>query len=226
MHCGLRAVSLTAILAASCLLLQSPVGAQAPGGRGRPAPSPASHDPSAAAAGTYTMDPDHTSIISRVLHEGTSYTTFRFYSQSGSLVWDPVHIENSKIDVTVEIKSLATPVAGFSERLMGERYLNLAKFTQARFVSTAVRPTSPTHYEVTGDLTFMGVTKPITVKADLVGIASSRAVPVIGFEGSARFNRMDFGLTALPGIVGDEIQLILDICFDRRDAVVPSGSAQ
>jgi polyisoprenoid-binding protein YceI len=209
MHVSLKVLAVAAALAATSLFAAAPTGAQAPPAVGR--------NLAAAPAGSYKLDPDHASIIGRIRHQTTSYSTFRFYSDAGTLDWNPAHIEASKVDVTVDIKSLATPVPGFADRLMGERYFNLAKFPQARFVSTSIRLTGQTTGEITGDLTFLGVTKPITVKAELVGAGPNpRGVPTIGFEGTARFNRFDFGLAALPNNIGDQVELILDLEFNRQ----------
>jgi polyisoprenoid-binding protein YceI len=206
-------------LALACLVLDTPVLAQAPAG----APArkdfiaSASKDPATAAPGRYKMDPDHTSIVVRILHQGTSYSTFRFNLDAGTLDWNPAHIEASKVDVTVDTSSIVTPVAGFTERLTSERYLNSAKFPQARFVSTSIRRTGPTTGEITGDLTFLGVTKPITISAQLVGIGpNARDIPSIGFAGAAKFKRSDFGLTTLLTVFGDEAELMIDTEFNRQ----------
>jgi polyisoprenoid-binding protein YceI len=214
-----RLAAAIAVIAPLVLLdaaVQAQPAAEAQGGR-KDLIGSASKDPAAAPRGRYKMDPDHTSILVRILHEGTSYSTFRFNSDQGVLDWDPGRIEASKVDVTVETQSIATPVAGFAGRLAGARYLNTAKFPQARFVSTGIRRTGPTTGEITGDLTFLGVTKPIKIDAQLVGIGpNARDMPTVGFAGSAKFKRSDFGLTTLLTVFGDEAELMIDTEFTRE----------
>jgi polyisoprenoid-binding protein YceI len=207
-------------VAAPCLLVDAAVqaqpGGQAQGGR-KDLITNASKDPAAAPRGQYKMDPDHTSILIRILHQGTSYSTFRFNTDEGVLDWEPARIEASKVEVTVDTKSIATPVAGFAERLAGERYLNSAKFPQARFVSTGIRRTGAATGEITGDLTFLGVTKPIKIDAQLVGIGpNAKDLATIGFVGSAKLKRSDFGLTTLLTVFGDEAELMIDTEFNRQ----------
>jgi len=195
---------------------QAQPGGDAQGGR-KDRIASASKNPAAAPGGLYKMDPDHTSVLIRIMHEGTSYSTFRFNSDAGVLDWDPARIEASKVDITVETSSIVTPVAGFADRLSGPRYLNTAKFPQARFVSTGIRRTGPTTGEITGDLTFLGVTRPIKIDAQLVGIGpNARDLPTIGFAGSAKFKRSDFGLTTLLTVFGDETELMIDTEFTRE----------
>jgi polyisoprenoid-binding protein YceI len=183
----------------------------------RPARAPATRDPGAAAAGTYKLDPDHTSVVVRVPHEGMSFSTFRFNVVSGTLNWNPGQLQSSKVDITVDPKSIATPVAGFGDQLSGERFLNSAKFSEVKFVSTAIRQTGPTSGEITGELTFLGQTKPLVIAAELVGAGSNmRGVSSIGFKGSAKFNRTDFGMRTMTPVVGDEVELVIDTQFNRQ----------
>jgi polyisoprenoid-binding protein YceI len=217
----LRNLLVAAALVSPFLLIDSPVSAQAPAApparAARPAFTPASHDPAAAPAGGYKMDVGHTSIIFRITHEGTSYSTFRFNSSTGLLAWNPARVEDSKVDISVDTKSIATPVANFSDRLTGENYLNSAAFPVARFVSTSIRRTGPTTGVITGNLTLLGQTKPITVNAELVGIGSNpRGQQTIGFTGTTKFKRSDFGLTTLLPAVGDQIELTIDAEFNHQ----------
>jgi polyisoprenoid-binding protein YceI len=183
----------------------------------RPAAAGPSKDATAAAAGTYKLDPMHTSVVARVPHGGgMSFSTFRFGTTSGTLQWDPANIENSKVEITVEPKSIMTPVTGFADELGGDRFLNAGKFPDAKFVSTSIRRTGPTKGQITGNLTFMGQTRPITVEAELVGAGSNmRGVPTVGFTGTTRFKRSDFGFSAMAPVIGDEITLVIDTEFNK-----------
>jgi polyisoprenoid-binding protein YceI len=186
------------------------------------AAQPAGPDPrkealAVAPAGAYRLDSNHHSVIARIRHEGRSYSTFRFDTVSGSLNWNPAQVEASKVEIAIDAKSIATPVAGFATMLQGERFLNAGKFPKIEFVSTRVRPTGPDTGEIDGDLTFLGQTRPVTIRAELGGVGRNiRGVPSMGFQGSAKFKRSDFGLVTLPEVVGDEVELVIDIEFNRQ----------
>ena len=135
---------------------------------------------------------------------GTSYSVFRFATVSGTLTVDVANPNNSKVMITVDPKSITSNVAGFGDELAGERYLNSAKFPTATFTSTGVKA-SGAKADVTGDLMLMGQTKPVTAHMELVGSGQARGKPVVGFTGTAKFKRSDFGFTALMGPIGDDV---------------------
>ena len=202
-----------AVAAAALLLVaQSASGQQSP-----PAGPPqrsVSKDPANAPSGTYQLDPRHTSIIARVGHAGgISFSTFRFGTASGSLNWNSADPAASQVNVTVDMTSIQTPVANFASELIGDRFLKTAQFHDARFISTGIRRTGPTSGVISGTLTFMGQTKPVTINAVMVGTGAGRTGPVIGFSGTMRFKRSDFGFSALIGVASDEVEMMLDVEF-------------
>lgn len=183
-----------------------------------PPPPPASKDPAAIPAGTYAIDPGHTSVLARVPHmNGVSTSVFRFGTSAGTLTFDPAKLEASKLEVTVDTKSIQTPVKGFADELVGERFLNSGKYPDAKFVSTSVKKTGPTKGDVTGDFTFMGQTHPMTLAVDLVGSGKNmRGGAIVGFHAMGRFKRSDYGFSAMLPSVGDEITLIIDTEMDKK----------
>ena len=201
-------------IAATALLLIAPAvsAQQAPPA----APRGVSKDPATAPAGTYQLDPRHTSVIARVGHAGgISFSTFRFGSASGSLNWNNADPAASQVSVTVDMTSLQTPVPDFAAELIGDRFLKTGQYHDAKFVSTGIRRTGPTSGVISGTLTFMGQTKPVTIDAVMVGNGANRNGPVIGFSGTMRFKRSDFGFSALVGPISDEIEVVLDVEFDK-----------
>lgn len=203
----MRSIQLAASLgAALAIALAAPAMA---------AQAPISKDPAASVPGVYQTDPNHISVIARLGHAGgVSLSTFRFGKGAGTLNWQPANVSTSKIEITMDPSSIMTHVEGFADELKGETFLNPAKYPEAKFVSTSVRQTGPTTAAVTGDFTFYGVTKPMTVNAEFVGGGrNGRGIPVIGFTGSGKFKRSEHGFTTmLPGI-GDDVEIIFDLEF-------------
>lgn len=166
----------------------------------------------AATAGTYKIDPSHTSVVARVPHIGYSYSTFRFGKVDGTLTWDPVSPAKSTLTATVWPASIETPVEGFAKELSGDKFLNTAAFPQATFKSTAFRPTSATKGKVEGTLSLMGRAKPIVIDVELVGAGTGFGKPRIGIEGKTTINPQDFGL---PATFDQPIRLVLDVEFEK-----------
>ncbi|HEY2706422.1 MAG TPA: YceI family protein [Caulobacteraceae bacterium] len=177
----------------------------------QPMPTP-QHTYKAAVAGKYVIDAKHTGLIAKVPHMGFSYSIFRFQTVAGSLDWDPAHPGADKLSVTVDPKSIETaPVAGFSDELSGEKFLNAVKFPQITFVSTAFHPKTATHGTVEGDLNVMGVTKHVVFDADLVGAGKGFRGPVIGVTGKTTIDPKGLGL---PPFFNAPIEIDIDSEFD------------
>ncbi len=195
--------SLTAAFSVSSSAQQAPVMVQA------------TRDPRAMPDGTWPLDPRHSSIIARIGHHGgVSFSVFRFDTISGSLVWKGARPESSAVTIAVDPKSISSSVPGFAADLAGPRFLNTAKYPDATFVSTGIRRTGPTTGLIAGNLKLMGVTRPVNVRANLVGAGKGmRGEPDIGFSGTTRFKRSDFGFTFLLGSIGDEVELVIDLEF-------------
>src|SRR5688572_27897753 len=85
------------------------------------AQAPMTRDATQIASGAYKLDPTHQSVIVRLGHQGgVSLSTFRFDKAEGTLQWNGAAPEQSKVDVTVDMKSINSPVAGFAAELIGE----------------------------------------------------------------------------------------------------------
>ena len=167
-----------------------------------------------ATAGTYTLDPDHASVIARVSHLRYSYSIFRFDRLSATLTWDPANVANSALTAKVETASITSNVKGFGEQLAGDEFLKARSFPEASFVSTAFRQTSSGRGKVDGQLTLMGKTKPVTFDVELVGAGKGFAgQPRIGINARTSINPVDFGL---PALLGDAIEIVVDSEFQRN----------
>jgi len=162
----------------------------------------ASKDPAAAPAGNYTIDLLHSSVVARALHQGMSYNVIRFGVKEGSLVWDPANPAKIKLEVTVNTKTFTDPIV-YRIPLESAEFLDTAKFPEAKFVSTAVRAIGGNRYEVDGQLTLLGMTKPAQIQATLVGARGGNTATV-GFAGTMNVNWPEYkgpGMASASGIV-------------------------
>ncbi|MEI9890751.1 MAG: YceI family protein [Caulobacteraceae bacterium] len=125
-------------------------------------------------------------------------------------------MEASRVRVTIDAKSLQTNVPGFADQLTGPDFLNAAKFPDATFVSTAVKRTGPHHGRDHRRL-HSAWRDPAP---DLVGGSGRRrplpARPGLGlFRQGACFQRSDFGVGPVSPLIGDAVELVIDVEFDR-----------
>jgi polyisoprenoid-binding protein YceI len=178
----------------------------------------ASKDPSAVKAGTYKVESYHTQISFSISHLGFSYFSGFFSGASGTLTLDPAKIGISKLDVSVPVQSLLTTVPILDSELKGEQWFDTAKFPTATFVSTKITKTSSDGATIVGDLTLHGVTKPVTLKARLVGAGTNPLDKsfTIGFEATGAIKRDDFGIKQDLPLVGDDVTLKIAGAFVQQ----------
>lgn len=166
----------------------------------------------AQAADTYTLDPSHTNIFWHADHFGFSTPSGKFSDVSGTLVLDEQKPENSKVDVTIKTASLVTGIPKFEEHLKSKDFFDVAKFTQATFVSDKVTVTGKDTAKVAGVLTLHGVSKPVVldVKLNKIGEHPMTKEKAAGFSATTTVKRSDFGMSyALPG-VADEVKITIE----------------
>ena len=166
-------------------------------------------DPLAVKAGTYKVEPGHTQVVFSLSHFGFTEFSGIFSGASGTLQIDPASPSSAKLEVSIPVSSVLTTSTALMNQLKGDQWFDVAKYPDAKFVSTKVTPTGKDSATIVGDLTLHGVTKPVTLNTHLVGSGTdpfSKAV-VVGFEGVGAIKRGDFGIKQfLPG-VGDDVTL-------------------
>ncbi|MEU8005440.1 YceI family protein [Catellatospora sp. NPDC049111] len=149
-----------------------------------------------ALTGTYTIDPAHTRIGFVARHAMVTKVRGAFNEFEGGAYLDGANPANSSAKVTIKAASIDTRNAQRDEHLRSNDFLAMEQFPEITFVSTGIRQTSGTDFEVTGDLTIKGVTNSITVPFTYEGAATDPFGAVrVGFEGSVAINRKDYGVT-------------------------------
>lgn len=163
-----------------------------------------------ALATTYTIEPDYTQVVFGWDHLGFSHPTAQIAQGTGTLEFDPMEPTRATLQVTLPVASLMTGVPGLDEHLKSDDFFDVARFPQARFVSTRVaKGTMDDRLTVTGNLTIRTVTRPVTLEVRVLktGTNPRTDVPTIGFVASGRILRSAFGLGAFVPQVSDEITL-------------------
>ena len=177
-------------------------------------------------AGTYKIDHAHSSLTWKVNHFGLSNYTARFSTFDAILDIDPARPESARVFVTVDPTSIRTDYRSaqgrdFDKELGdGEKFFNAMKFTRIIFSSTRVERTGETTARVMGDLTMLGVTKPLTIEVTLNGAKRhpTAGVPALGFSGIAKLKRSDFNMTFMLPLVGDEVSLLIEAEFLKSES--------
>ena len=183
-------------------------------------------------AGTYKLDPTHASLTWTVNHFGLSNYTARFTTFDATLEFNPEDASATSLTVTVDPASVETdypadykashadsPYASWNEALAQDpTYFNAGEYPEITFTSTEITQTGPATGTVTGDLTFLGVTKPVTLDVTYNGSATfpwAPEQPKIGFSATGTLTRSEFGLDKMVPNLGDEINLLIEAEFAK-----------
>ncbi len=168
-----------------------------------------------AAPETYAIDPTHTYAYFEVDHQGVSNLRGRFDRNSGKFTIDRA-AKTGSVDLVVETASASTGdnVKGSRPRTLDDHlktadFFNVAEFPRTTFKSTAVKFAGDNPAEITGNLTLLGVTRPITLKLERWVCKDSpmKKGPMCGGNASGSIKRTDFGMKYGVPAIGDEIRL-------------------
>ena len=184
---------------------------------GAAAADPETRDPAKVPAGTYALDPRHASLIVKVPHlGGFSRYTMRFRSLSGSFTHDPASWQATKVAITVDPKSIDTEDNSFNRTVSG--YFEPDKYPVIRFVSTGLSVTEEGRGQLAGELTLHGVTKPVTLDVEFNGVGPGvlGAGTRMGFSGTGRIKRSEFGVTGGRPFAGDVVDLMFEVEFVKK----------
>lgn len=182
--------------------------------------------PSRAQAGAWEIDPGHSGVSFKVRHL-FSKVPGKFDKFSGVIQFDPKNPAAASVKVTIQTASINTDIAKRDEHLRSPGFFDAEKFPELSFVSTGVKVVDATHWQVAGNLTMKGVTKPVTLEVEYTGSGPANGGSVSGFSAKTKINRQDFGVswnTVIEGtkMLGDEVEIEINI---EADYVEPKPAA-
>jgi len=167
--------------------------------------------------GTYTIDPSHSRVGFVARHAMVTKVRGGFNDFAGTFtVADDV--TDSNAELTIQAASVDTRNPDRDAHLRSNDFFAMEDHPEIRFVSTDIEKVADSEYHVTGDLTLRGVTKPVTIDLEYTGTATDPwGNTRVGFEGSTKVNRKDWGLnwnTPLDGggiLVSEKVTLEFEI---------------
>jgi polyisoprenoid-binding protein YceI len=172
--------------------------------------------PARAAVETYKIDPAHTSVGFTIRHFFT-IVPGTFTKLSGTITVDRGNLENSTVEATIEVPSIDTRVPKRDNDLRSANFFDVARFPAIAFKSKAWKKTGADTLDITGDLTIHGVTKEVVLKARSLGFGPGmNGAMLSGWEATATVNRIDFGITRYPGMLGDDVGITINVEADLQ----------
>ena len=173
---------------------------------------------------TWNLDPAHSAAEFKVKHMMISNVKGSFGGLKGTLLLDESNPSQSKVNATIDVATLATGDEQRDAHLKSADFFDAAQFPHMNFESTAVKKTGEGEYQVSGNLTMHGVTKPVTFAVDGPGAPGKDpwGNTRVGLSATTRINRKDFGLSwnaALETggvLVGEDVALTIDAQFIKQ----------
>jgi polyisoprenoid-binding protein YceI len=170
-------------------------------------------------AAPWTLDKSHAHITFSVDHLGFSTTQGAFRDFDAEINFDPENIEATKVKFVIQTASVDTFFGKRDDHIRNADFLNVEKFPTMTFESKKVMQTGDTTATVEGEVTLLGVTKPVTFAAELVKMGPHPFNPekmVAGFKVTGELDRTQFGMDKFAPAIG--AVLPVEINFEMSPA--------
>ncbi len=169
----------------------------------------------ASAQDAYAVDADHAWVTFKTNHAGWADAHGLFRTVSGEIQFDRENVANSSIELRIEAASIDTNNERRDTHLRSPDFFNVEEFPEITFESTTIEQTGERTANVTGDLTLLGTTEPVTL-----AVTWNEESPLpwdantikTGFSATGSFSGLDFGMTSLTQYgLGPDVELDIDI---------------
>jgi polyisoprenoid-binding protein YceI len=166
----------------------------------------------------WNIDSAHSGVHFSVRHMVIAKVRGGFSRFQGAIDFDPEQPETAKVAVTIDATSIDTREPKRDEHLRSADFFDVATYPQLVFESTAVEPTGDGALRVRGNLTIHGVTRPVVLDTEYLGLGKDPwGQTRVAFQAKTTINRKDFGLgwnqvLETGGVlVGDKVEIALDV---------------
>lgn len=162
---------------------------------------------------TYGFDKKHTQILFFVNHMGFSNSNGKFLGFDGSFTFDEARPQDGHVEVTIDTNSLNMDDGKWEEHLKSKDFFNVETYPSMTFKSTKVEMTGEKTAMLTGDLTLLGQTKPVTLDVTLnrCGAHPMSSAPTCGFSARGTIKRSEWGMTSYVPMVSGEVELRIEV---------------
>lgn len=173
-------------------------------------------------AQTWEIDRTHSSVGFNVTHMVISKVKGQFNTFSGTINFDGKDFSAASVDVTIDPKSIDTSNERRDGHLKSPDFFAADSLPEMKFKSTKITGLGDNKFQMTGDLTMRGVTKPVTLNGEFRGTVAMKDGAKAGFSAAGKINRQDWGvswsksLDAGGLVVSDDVEIVLEIEADKK----------
>ncbi len=166
----------------------------------------------------WTIDPAHSSVTFSAKHMMVTTVRGTMKIRDFELTFDPDDLAASSVRAVLDAASIDTNQQMRDDHLRSADFLDVANHPDVTFQSTEIVPKGGDRYEIRGDLTIRGTTRPVVLDAEYAGtVTNMQGGKTAGFSATTKIDREEFGLTwnvALEQggwLVGREIKIEIDL---------------
>jgi polyisoprenoid-binding protein YceI len=189
--------------------------------------------PALALAGTWDIDPAHSTVEFSVRHMMVTTVKGQFQKVKGTVELDEKDPNKSTVEVSIETASIDTREAKRDAHLKSPDFFDAAKFPALTFKSTKIEKAGKGKFKLTGDLSMHGITKSVVlaVEGPSASIKDPYGRTVRGVMATGKLDRKDWGMTwnkALDSggfVVSDEVKLDINAELAEHSATPPASAA-
>lgn len=189
--------------------------------------------PALALAGTWDIDPAHSTVEFSVRHMMVTTVKGQFQKVKGTVELDEKDPNKSTVEVSIETASIDTREAKRDAHLKSPDFFDAAKFPTLTFKSTKIEKAGKGKFKLTGDLSMHGITKSVVlaVEGPSASIKDPYGRTVRGVMATGKLDRKDWGMTwnkALDSggfVVSDEVKLDINAELAEHSATPPASAA-
>ena len=167
---------------------------------------------------TWTADKAHSQVSFGIEHMGISEIEGLFRTFDASIVASEEDFSDAVYEVSIDVNSVDPGIEMRDNHLRNADFFDVEKYPTMTFKSTKSEKVGEGKYKVTGDLTFHGVTKPVTFDVWYRGTVAGQKGDVSGFQVTGTINRADFNFgSGFPeSVLSDEVKIKVDGEFKKQ----------
>ena len=175
----------------------------------------------------WLLDPAHSELTFKIKHLMISNVSGAFKNFSAKVETEGADFSKANINLTADMNSISTNNEQRDAHLRSSDFFEVEKFPQMKFTSTRIEQTDDESFNLYGNLTLKGVTKPVKLNMEFNGtMRDPQGQEKAGFLVSGKINRSDWGINlnvALEAgglMLGEDVRIQSEVQFIRQEANV------
>lgn len=176
----------------------------------------------------WLLDPAHSELTFKIKHLMISNISGAFKNFSAQVETEETDFSKANINLTAEMNSISTNNEQRDVHLRSSDFFEVEKFPQLKFTSTGIEQIDDESFNLYGDLTMKGVTKPVKLNMEFNGIVKDPyGQEKVGFLVSGKINRNDWGINLNVALetgglmLGEDVRIQCEVQFVRQEINVP-----